>query len=71
MLNLNIFLSVVYLVIHSHVQKTLCFYAFINSRNYTAVKLLPGAKLEGGKGGVASPQNTNHPDWQGNLNDRM
>ena len=52
MLNLNIFLSVVYLVIHSHVQKsTLCFYAFINSRNYTAVKLLPGAKLEGVRGG--------------------
>jgi hypothetical protein len=26
-----------------------------------------GVKLEGGMGGVAPPQDTNHPDWQGNY----
>ena len=48
MLNLTFFFELcihitliqIEVILNSHVQKTLCFHAFINSRNYTAVKLL-------------------------------
>jgi hypothetical protein len=44
----------------------------IKKRRFCISALLSGAKLYrgigGGGGGLGIPQNTNHPDWQGNQN---